>query len=293
MPGQAKRKRMPSTSAEAIFGRVLGWVIAGGNTVITVLLIGLLPVAVRQGTSASQLVLYVAFVTAWALGACYFTVLVVLRPRHTVDDIQTASSHGDRRLTVPGSVRTSALGASVAAAWAVAALIVTTVAPPGWDVVLVIVAGLLGVVAVDQGIATRQRRYLILTPEAVEAGSFGGSSRVRWADIESIESREGLGGQLVFRVVPKAEAPSWERLTRHPLHKARRWCDVEPLSLDVDPVLLGVTLLTAWEDPKAREEISALTTSARLVEPEWAADHALSRVAALLLRQYRPERISH
>lgn len=290
MPDGGKRKPMPSTVAEGLLGRGLSWVVVLGNGAIAVLLMALVPVAIRDGASGVQLLFFGSVIIAWISIAWYAAVLLVVRPRHTVESLLSASVESAGGLVVPGSVRAS-VGASLAAvAFTAAALSGSLLADGGWAWFLVVVAVAFAAAAVDQGFGARQRRFLVMTPEAVEAGSFCGAARVNWEDIASITVQQGHGGHLVFRIQAQDGASSWRRMTRHPLHKARTHCDLEPSALDLDPALLGVNLLAAWEDATVRTAINAATTSARLVEPEWAMRSATSPRCALLLRHYRPER---
>ena len=281
---------MPASAGEAILGRALGWTVVAANVGIVLLLVGLMPVAVGDGWAALELAVFGALIVAWGTGTWGAAVLLVVRPRHSAGDLLAASPAGDRELRVPGSARSSRAQALTAATWLVLALLGAILASPGWKIVLIVVAVALTFAVIDQGLAARQPRYLALTATELESGAFGGAAAVRWEDIESIASRQGPGGQLVFRVQAKTHAPSWNLVSRHPWHRVRGSFDVEPLSLDVDPVLLGAVLFSMWEDDSERDSMSASALATRLVEPEWALSLVEPPVAAALMRMYRPER---
>ena len=281
---------MPSTVAEGIVGMPLSWVVLVGNGAIAVLLAALIPVAIRDDASPVQLLVYLSVIFAWIAITWYSALLLVVRPRHSADSLRAANSGTHTEVMIPGSAR-SAAGATLAAtALALAAFMGCFVADGGWVFVLAAIAAGCAAAAIDQGIGARQRRYLFITPDAVEAGSFSGAARIDWDDVASISVRQGFGGHLVFRVAARERASSWIHVIRHPLHRFRPWMDIEPSALNLDPVLLGVNLFAAWEDKAARASIDQATTIPRLVTPDWSLESSSSPGAASLLREFRPER---
>lgn len=190
------RKRMPSTVAEGIVGRPFAWVVVVGNGAMAVMGLGSVALALRDGASAAQLLIFGTLAVAWAATAWYLAVLLVLRPRHAVGDLSSASENGGRGLVVPGSATSSVAATFTASAWAVAALSGSVVTRGGWRTLLVALTVGLAAAAVDQGGAARQRRFLVLTPDAVEAGV----SAVRrvWPGKTSAPSRSARGTAVTW-----------------------------------------------------------------------------------------------
>lgn len=258
---------MASSTAEALWGRTFSWMVVAGNALISVLLIAALPWVAREGLTALQWAVYAALVSSWSLGTVQLALLLVVRKRHTVDDLVAASPADGSALHIPGSARASAAAAATAASLAALAGLTAAAVSGGWRIAAAVVAVALVFAAADQFLATRQRRYVVLSGDSLEVGGFTGSASVRWEDVARIGHRQGYGGLLVLRVEAGPDATSWRRLTKHPWHRTHRTLDLEPLALDVGPTTLAEVVLTLWKDAQARRHISAHTLAARMTVP--------------------------
>lgn len=97
-----------------------------------------------------------------------------------------------------------------------------------------------------------------------------------------------MNGQMSFRLTARQGAPSFEGTWRHPVARSRAILDVETLSIDLDPMLLGMALRTCWTYPSMRSELASGAVRQRLLDPMFALATTPPDVAAEFVAKYRP-----
>lgn len=294
MIGTGGRPRpVPGTFAETVFPRWFWWaaVVANGlfAAVWTV-------AAFMDGWPwASARWVFAGLALGWWALVGAVSVLILVRPRHTAQDLQHAtveardrpgSPAADGGILVPGSARITTAAAAFALTWAVSFGTFAAVAESGWRAwwigcAVVALAG-----ATSEALAIRPR-WLLLTPQGLTVSGFVGESSVGWDDIEEVTFVQGRDGLMVHKIhaTPGVEI---EVKNRHPLVRRRtRSVDIENATLDLDPLLVMLAILTYQQFPWRREELTGPAPPERLTDPGaalgpgGASDH---------LRGFRPER---
>lgn len=211
--------------------------------------------------------------------------MLFYRPRRTA---QAAVAAHKGEVVLPGSNRTVRWLFCVLAPLAALAATLLFVVPFGWAVVCAVVLALTVFFTIALMLTLPHPRRLVLTHEGVRSTWIRGDAEVSWDQIDSIRLAQGSGGLMVARIQAQPAADSFVRHWRRPLSSRHSVVDVEPLALDLDPLLVFMALETYWHYPPARKELRSGRTPERLFSDRAAADSA-PRQATVWLDRYRSQ----
>jgi len=284
-----RKRRMPAAAFEKLAGRGLFWFALPVNVALAALLTG----GAIEGGSTWSLATKVAVAVAamwWWAGCFDLVVLVLYRPRHTRESLEVANRGRSGRVLIPGS-RRLVVTTLVMAVLTLALLIAIAVAAEGgWVIFVGILAVGMVVVVLDFAFTTGRPRQLVLSPDGLETTVFRSSASIGWDDIAAIKFVQGMNGAMVFRISAIPAAASYAENWRHPFARRKRVIDVEPIALDLDPLLLALVLRLYWKIPGTRRELAEGQVPARLVDADLAVASVPTEISGQLLERYRPER---
>ena len=294
----ARRKRarlMPDVVAQQYFPGPVWAAIVAVNVVLAALLSYAVVSVVWTGDAPmpfAWLVVLVLLAAFWWVMSANVFVLTVFRPRRTFESVNAASSPGE--VTIPGSRRvlvwTIVGGVSFVAVLGSVAVAVAVAAEGGWRVFCILVI-MLAVVIIWSGlVSARSPRKLVLTSRGLRACVFRLDAEVAWEDIARISYVQGMNGLMVIRVEVTPGAPSYVEHWRHPFARRRNAIDIEPLSLDLDPLLLIMALQVFWLIPASRRELESGRAPARLFSADMAVSSVPPEIGSDWLQKYRPRK---
>ncbi|WP_061964285.1 hypothetical protein [Demequina aurantiaca] len=283
---------MPVAAFEMIFGRVVFWLALPVNVAIAALLtVGAVASLTGDSTWSLAVTVLVAVLAVWWWVLCVdLCVLVLYRPRHSHESLQDANAQRQGGVLIPGSRRLVVttfvaalltLAVLVAALWAV---------DGGWVIVMAILVAGMALVVVDFALTVRRPRFLELTRDGFSVAVFRGQWTLAWDDVTSIAFVQGMNGTMVFRMGLVPGAASLTQQWRHPFARRKDSIDIEPIALDLDPLLLMLALLLYRDVPQAREELAQGQVPVRLTDANRALSSASGPAAEQLLKRFKPER---
>ncbi len=275
-----------------IFGRVVFWLALPVNVAIAALLtVGAVASLTGDSTWSLAVTVLVAVLAVWWWVLCVdLCVLVLYRPRHSHESLQDANAQRQGGVLIPGSRRLVVttfvaalltLAVLVAALWAV---------DGGWVIVMAILVAGMALVVVDFALTVRRPRFLELTRDGFSVAVFRGQWTLAWDDVTSIAFVQGMNGTMVFRMGLVPGAASLTQQWRHPFARRKDSIDIEPIALDLDPLLLMLALLLYRDVPQAREELAQGQVPVRLTDANRALSSASGPAAEQLLKRFKPER---
>lgn len=283
---RARRQRMPASAAELSIPRWAWWPLVLGNCVLagaaTYFGVGVLASGAPRPAIWTIVLLGVA-AWFWAL-SLVVSVLVLYRPRRSIDSAVVAPSlvqlAGSRRLLIGQLV------------WlAVTAVLLVSIllgAQGGWILVCAVLLAAVAAAAVSVGLALPHASSLQLTPTGVRASWVRGDAAIDWADVAGIVFVHGAGGLMVARIQAGPDSPSFTRYWRLPLSGSARVVDIEPLTLDLDPLLLLMALQSYRLSSSARNELRDGHAPDRLFSVTAATASTPPEIQDIYLSRFRP-----
>lgn len=279
---------MPAVALEMYFPRWFWWFVVLGSALFAGVAWAAAVETVREHNpwGVPWTVVIFAIAVAMVVGVIQVTVTVLYRPWRSLDSVFAASRPG--AVVLPGNRRVPIAALLGACALSVTAIAFAVAASGGWRVFWVIVALLLALAVVDQGISVLHRRRVVLTPTGIRAVSFRRDAEVAWDDIEDIGWVQGQGWLMVARIAAKPDATSFVEHWRHPFARKRKTIDVELLSLDLDPLLVMMALGVFQFVPASRAELATGQVPARLFDVNVAVGSVPPVLGSDWLRTFRP-----
>ena len=280
-------KHMPTGYYEGVYGRLFSWL----GTVVALLLGAVLVVAAAAlgGARPVEAVLVLLVGLSFIAGAVAGYEAALHRPGLLATDLVTVVDEGAPGVRVPCNRRVY-VTLAVSTVPVVAALGVGAVMAAGVGrVVLVVLASIVGLLGGNLFVLLSRTRWLVLSTNGVSAGSPHQTGRLAWDDVEAVTWDASGTKSMVFRLRGRAGAPSWQ-CWRHSwlVPPARPWLDVETLSIDLDPMLLGMALRSYWKYPSMRSELASGAVRQRLLDPMFALATTPPDVAAEFVAKFRP-----
>ncbi|KHK95749.1 hypothetical protein LK09_18140 [Microbacterium mangrovi] len=281
---------MPAVLLEVAFPRVVWWFAIVVNVILaTFLSAGAVDalIEVPPWEPRWTVVLFAVAALWWAMTANVF-ILVLYRPRRSLDSVYEASQQVPGAVVLPGSQRLPVDTFIAAIAMTVMSITVAVAATGGWRVFWGAVALILVVVVVDQSLSVRHRRRVVLTPTGIRAVGFRQDAEVAWDDIGTLRWKQGTAWMMVARITVKPDAQSYAVHWRHPFAIRRRTIDVELFHLDLDPLLVMMALNQFLLVPASRAELTGPQVPLRFFDIGTAVDTVPPALGSDWLTTFRP-----
>lgn len=286
-----RMRNMPATTWEMFYPR---WVFLlalpiNGALAAFATLAALTGFAGDGDWSASTQVL-VALIAVWWWWLCVnLCVMVIYRPRHTYDRLMEINSQRGGGILIPGSrrlVATSFVGALLT----LLLLVAIMVAVDGvWVIVVGVLAAGMLLVVIDFALTVTRPRFLLLTPQGVSVSVYRTQATVAWDDIVGINYVQGMNGAMVISLRLLPGVAPLDLRWRHPFSVRKGTYDIEPIALDLDPLLLMLALRHYWMYSYSRQELAGSPVPTRLTDPAVALAAESASASSTLLGLFKTE----